>query len=352
MAQTRDPMDVEIGPLPRGPAQVAGEVAKWLFWVQLRRALPAGDPALIRRAVRALERAFRLASPGFGRTFEEELRLIMPELDPRARGEVVRRAYRVHLQSQIEELTLGKLDLPTCLAHIRPDGRENIEAALAPGKGGIILFPHIGPFMLMIALTSLMGYRYTQYAARGFPPEEVLAQNPHLRPNRFSYAVRKAREDSEDRLPANFISLETNIRTLYRALEGNELVGIAFDGRVGNKFVPVPYLGRTALLNPGSFRLAASTGAAVIPTLCWTQEDGRNVATYAEPIFPRADLRGQAAVDDLIRRYVHGAVEPFVRRHPHCYAAWLVHGRTRAAVDDHPLFVDYAPDDRWKRYAA
>ena len=42
--------------------------------------------------------------------------------------------------------------------------------------------------------------------------------------------------------------------------------------------------------------------------------------------------------------------EPWLRAHPEQYGIWLLHCRLRNAVDDHPLFIDQAPDDRWRKH--
>ena len=51
-----------------------------------------------------------------------------------------------------------------------------------------------------------------------------------------------------------------------------------------------------------------------------------------------------------MRRFLTEAAEPWLRANPHAYGIWLLHCRLRADVDDHPFFVDYAPDDRWRRW--
>ena len=43
-------------------------------------------------------------------------------------------------------------------------------------------------------------------------------------------------------------------------------------------------------------------------------------------------------------------LEPWLREHPGEYGLWLAHCRQRSGVDDHPLFIDYAPDDRYKKH--
>ena len=254
-------------------------------------------------------------------------------------------ASRVAFRAHYEELLLGKLTRDNWSAYLDMPHRDRLDAALARKKGAIILFPHAGNFMLMIAAVSLAGYPYTQYAARGLAPPEVAAQHPELfGHNWFRAEARRVREESEDRLPARFLTLETPLRQLYRRLADNEIVGIAFDGRIGNKFFKVPYLGREALLNPGPYRMAISTGAAIVPTMVECPASGPDICHFGEPIVPDGHTP-----ESLCAAYL-AQVEAWLRAHPEQYGTWLLHCRLRNAVDDHPLFVDYAPDDRWRKY--
>ena len=98
-------------------------------------------------------------------------------------------------------------------------------------------------------------------------------------------------------------------------------------------------------LAPGAYRLAASTGAAIIPTLCYTPREATSVCQLGTPIVPDGkDWR------PLMRRFLAEHADPWLRRYPEEYGTWLAHCRVRAPVDDHPLFVDYATDDRWKKF--
>ncbi|MFT4975510.1 MAG: lauroyl/myristoyl acyltransferase [Myxococcota bacterium] len=315
------------------------DIARWLFWVKLRGLLDPAHPERVQALYPLWRAQYRLAQ-GQRALMAEEYRSWLGHADESLLQEAYRIAFRVHL----EEVLLGGLTVDNCEQYMVFDGRENLDAALARGKGAILLNPHAGNFMLMIAAVSLAGYPYTQYAARGMAPPEVAAENPDVFGiNRWRREARAAREASEDRLPANFITLDTSVRHLYRCLARNECIGIAFDGRIGSRFVRVPYLGRQALLNPGPYRMAASTGAAIVPTLCSTPADGPNVCTFGEPIF--GDDPGE-----LLRRFIEDAVEPWLTKNPATYGVWLAHCRERRAVDDHPFFIDYAPDDRWKKH--
>ncbi len=260
-------------------------------------------------------------------------------------GDAVAGARRVAFRAHYEELLLGHLTTQNWARYLTFQGRDHLDAALAKKKGAIILFPHAGNFMMMIAAVSLAGYPYTQYAARGLAPPEVAREHPELfGHNWFRAETRKAREASEDRLPARFLTLETPLRQLFRRLADNEIVGIAFDGRVGSKFMRLPYLRRQALLNPGPYRMAMATGAAIVPTMVECPPSGPDICTFGSPIWP-----GTHTVRSLAQASL-APVERWLRDHPEQYGTWLLHCRRRNAVDDHPLFLDYAPDDRWKRH--
>lgn len=315
------------------------DIARWLFWVKLREVLDPDHPLRLAKLY-PLWRAHHALATRQRRLMADEFRRWLGRTD----DDLIAEAYRIGWRCHLEELLLGKLT-PTNWQHwLEFSGNEHLDAALARGKGAILLFPHAGNFMLMHAVMGLRGYRYTQYAARGMaPPEVARAHADVFANNRWRREVRAAREANEDRLPIRFISLDTSVRELYRCLARNELVGIAFDGRIGQKWSRVPYLDRVATLNAGGWRLAAATGAAIVPTLLECPDGAPNLCRFEAPLFGDKP-------DELRQRFLVGAIEPWLRAHPAHYGVWLAHCRARAAVDDHPLFIDYAPDDRWKKW--
>jgi lauroyl/myristoyl acyltransferase len=200
--------------------------------------------------------------------------------------------------------------------------------------------------MGMLAALALNGYKYVQYAARGLAPAEVAAAHPEVfGHNRLRLETRQAREAAEDRLPARYLTLETPVRELVRSLKRGEIVGIAYDGRLGARFAPVSYLGRTALLSPGPLKLAILAGAPIVPAFNLVPEEGPAICAFGSAIWPE-DQRPEALMERFLRR----AAEPWLRAHPGSYGLWLLHCLDRAGVDDHPLFIDYAPDDRYERW--
>lgn len=315
------------------------DIAKWLFYVQLRKALDPSRPATY-RPLRAVGGPLGRVLPyvnraGFKMMEDEFLRC---GLEPR-----VAEAWTVQYRVAMEELSLGQFTKETLQRFVIFENTHHLDAALKRGKGVVWVYPHAGAVMLMLTWLAKNGYPYTQYAARGLAPKEVAEAHPELLGhNKWREEVRTAREEDEDRTGASFLSLSQPTRELYRVLARNELVGIAFDGRIGNKWKEYSWLGRRGLLNPGAWRLAASTGAMLVP--CYNRvppgEPARCI--IGEPVDPSAP--------DAARQVLDFAEEQ-IRRSPAEYGSWLLHCRIRNNIDDHPLFIDHAIDDKWKKWA-
>lgn len=311
-----------------------GDLAKYAFYVKLRDAL---DPSRPRR-LHALQRLGGLSRLVRGPRAE----LLADEYRRCGIEPCVAAAFRAQYRVALDELLLGRLTRETVDTYVRFEGVEHLDAALSRGKGVVWVYPHAGAVMLMLAWLVQHGYRYTQYAARGLAPKDVAEAHPELLGhNAWRAAVREAREHDEDRTGATFLTLQAPTRELYRALGRNELVGIAFDGRIGQKWKEYPFLGRRCLLNPGAFRLAASTGAMLVPCYNTVPIDGPAVCTVGEPVDPARPDAAEAVL---------AFAEAAIRRSPAEYGAWLLHCRVRNDIDDHPFFVDQAVDGRWERW--
>lgn len=314
------------------------DVAKWAFYVHLRKALDPERPALM-KALQPLGgplgSGLATLNKRGAQTMEDEF--LRSGLEPR-----VADAWRVQYRVAMEELALGRYTRDSINRWMRFEGLENLDAALKKGKGVVWTYPHAGAVMLMLAGLVKNGYPYTQYAARGLPPKEMAEVNPEIMGhNQWRAEVRQAREDDEDLTGATFLSLSRPTRELYRVLARNELVGIAFDGRIGNKWKEYRFLGRRTLLNPGAWRLAASTGAMLVPAYNVVPADGVATCIVGAPIDP---------ADPNADQQVLAFAEAQIRKSPAEYGPWLLHCRVRNNVDDHPLFLDYAADDRWKKW--
>ena len=330
---------------------MVGDIARYLYWVELRRLLDPAHPKRVRRLGAMIGRAQYTAARGRVSVMGDELRRSFPDQqwdDARVQS-IAKASYVAWARCLVEELLLGKLDVDNIRPFITFDGQDNLDKALEPGRGALYMFPHAGNYMLGIALTALSGYKLTQLAARGFPPPErqIAAE---VRPSKLNIIAREARDAAEDNLPARFVDMERDsTRELFRTLRRNELVGLAYDGRGGSKFAPTTYLNRQALMATGPWRLAASTGAAICPVVTIRQPDLSNKLVVCPPVFPDMDAKMVDRCAGLQRGYLDH-MEPILKANPDHYARWLLHCRVRVDMDDHPMFVDVANDERWRAY--
>jgi lauroyl/myristoyl acyltransferase len=99
--------------------------------------------------------------------------------------------------------------------------------------------------------------------------------------------------------------------SLMQALRRGETVGMQGDRALGNDGdVPVPFLGRPAPFPVGPFRLAAATGAPVVPAFCTMGARGDyDVEVHAPLVIPRGSEQ------DALRVWVSD-LERLVRRRP------------------------------------
>jgi lauroyl/myristoyl acyltransferase len=320
------------------------DLARWAFWGPLRATLSADQPALVRALGPAWNLQWRLAGKNATLMEDEYRRWLGPNLSERGYKTLVRDTYRKGWRTHLEELLLSKLTSHNLSNWATIEHMDRLQAALDRGNGVILVYPHAGPVMLMIAALSLHGIPYVQYAARGLAPEAIAEAHPELlASNRWRQAVRTARESHEDALNVEYLTLDAPVRTLHRRLEDNKVIGIAFDGRIGSGWFPATFLNRTALLSRGPWKLATSTGAAVVPVFCHSPDGAAATVEVGEPVDPGTDWRALADTVLAIQ-------ESWLRKHPEEYGLWLLHTRQRAAIDDHPFFIDTATDERYRRW--
>jgi KDO2-lipid IV(A) lauroyltransferase len=184
------------------------------------------------------------------RTAETNLRLCFPELDARSRARLLTRSLREYLKGACELGVLWTRDAARIRRLVRAvEGEGLLREALARGRGVLIAAPHLGAWELVGLYCSLL------------KPMTSLYRNPPM--SGLGTLMRQARE----RLGARLVPADAGgVRSLYKALERGEMVGILPDqvpgGAAGAAFAP--FFGidaSTMLLLP---RLAHKTGATVL----------------------------------------------------------------------------------------
>lgn len=193
-------------------------------------------------------------------------------------------------------------------------GKEHIEAALAEGRGAILLTGHVGNW-------EIAGSRI---AAEGFPVNVIARAQ---RDDEITDYIRDTREDMGMRV----LHREVAVRNSLRALQRNELLGILLDQNAGEDGVFVDFFGHLASTAPGAAAFALKTRSAVLPTFGWRQADNTHVIEISAPV-PLTDT-GDRESDLLANtaRYTK-IIEEQIRRHPEQWF-WL-HKRWKARPSD------------------
>lgn len=138
-------------------------------------------------------------------------------------------------------------------------GKENLDAAMAKGKGVIVLSAHLGNFFMLGTRLALEGYSIY-----------ILVNQP--RDGQFA----KLMDDYRSRVKQRTIHARPRrdaLHELSQVLRRNEVaIMIADEYRTGDG-IHVPLFGRKVLARRGPATLASRTGAAVVPASMVRQLD-------------------------------------------------------------------------------
>ncbi|HEX3879309.1 MAG TPA: lysophospholipid acyltransferase family protein [Bryobacteraceae bacterium] len=186
---------------------------------------------------------------------------------------------------------------------IRCEGIEHFEAARRAGRGVLVATGHLGNW-------ELSAFAHAWLTA---PMHFVVRplDNPLL-----DRLIQTRRELSGNRS----LGKRDSVRVILKALAANEAVGILIDQNwTADTGVFVDFFGKPACSDTGFAKLAAHTGAAVVPGFAlWSAEERRYVLRF----YPSIPITGDAARDTAA---IQSAFEAIVRAHP---GEWLwIHRR-------------------------
>ena len=194
----------------------------------------------------------------------------------------------------------------TASGFIRYEGLENYLGARNKGKGVLVLTGHLGAWELSSFYHSLMG----------MPMGMVIRRLDNPLVDAFVNRIRCLHGN-------RVIHKDDFARGLIASMRAGETVGILMDTNMTPpQGVFVPYFGVLACTASGMARIAARTGAAVVPGfLLWDDGEGKYILRFGEEleVVDSGDHEADAVTNTAT---FTAAVEGYIRRYPEQWL-WL-----------------------------
>jgi Kdo2-lipid IVA lauroyltransferase/acyltransferase len=265
--------------------------------VRTLRAMP------LESAVRAGARLGRVAAEldRFNRKFAiKNLEIAFPHMTPAERLELIRGVYRNWGRMMAEWAQMDRLDRSNIERYVTYDGKEYWDEAerMSNGRGLLVLTAHYGNWELLNVAHSIYGYRI------------AIVHRP-LRNPLIDRAICEARV----RFGNQLIARKAGALEMARMLRRNWMIAVALDLDVRNG-VFVDFFGMPASTSDGVARLAAVSGAPVIP--CFMVRQGASARHKITILPPIEFTRSGSRTDDIretTQRFTR-TIEDMIRLHP------------------------------------
>ncbi len=232
----------------------------------------------------------------------ENLARAFPERSEAERERVVAAMYRHLGLCAIELLRFGARAPADLAEQLQVEGTAHLEAALADGRGVLVVTAHLGNWEVLVRAGTLCG-----------APLSVVSK-------RMRSSVAQAAWQALRRGGPTLLADRGSARAIVAALKRGEVVGYVLDQHAP-RGVSVPFFGRAASTYDGLARLANATGAAILPVFTWRGEAGHRVVI--EP-----PVEGGEVTD--VTAACTERIEAAIRAHPE---QWLwIHRRWKASL--------------------
>jgi len=243
---------------------------------------------------RCYARLLDLALPRLRRVAMRNLAMALPEKTPAEHQAIADGVFRSIARLLYALARFPRINRSNVSEWIRYEGFEHFEQALQRGRGVLFATAHLGNWELSAFAHALMAA----------PMHVVVRPLDNLR---IDALVARRRTLSGNRL----IEKKESARSLLKALHANQAVGILIDQNSGlEEGVFVDFFGIPACASSGFARLAAHTGATVIPGFAlWSEAERRYVLKF----YPPLEMTGRLQEDT---QRLQSQLEAVIREHP------------------------------------
>ena len=313
---TRTPVNADRRapqPLPRIPLYRFAGPRFWAVWlglalVRLVNVLPLPLQLVIGRG---LGRVAYLFSRRDRHIAQVNIDMCLPELSAAQRHKILKDHFASLGCALFETGLVWWASSARLKRLIRFEGLEHLEAALARGKGALMLSAHFTTLEMGARGLTLLGPMAVMYLT---PSNPLVAELSRRGRSRHAFQAVTSEQ----------------IRELLQNLKSNLPVWYAPDQRFTDKASElVPFFGIPAASNVATSRLAKISGAIVLPYFPERRTDNRGYIVRVHPPFD--NFPSSDAIADTQR--FHALIEANVRRNPDQYL-WAYKRFKRPGIDD------------------
>ena len=250
---------------------------------------------------RAIGAGWRATAARRRRIAAANLAYCLPELGDRERARLVEGHFHA-LGFALVEVAIAWHAKPATLRDlVRVEGGAHLDAALARGRGALLLSGHFTSLEIGAARLGIDA-----------PVDGV------YRPHRDA-SMERASRDGRQRFGGLLLD-RTDVRGMLRRLRANRAVWYAPDQDPGPRHsVFAPFFGRPAATLTATARIAKASGAAVLPFRVERAGGGRAWRVVIEPAldgFPSGDASADAArINAVIERWARASPEQYLWIH-------------------------------------
>jgi KDO2-lipid IV(A) lauroyltransferase len=231
-------------------------------------------------------------SPKHRKRALSNLALAFPESSEEERSNLALRTFEHFGRIAADFLWTERRTSEVLKENMESEGIANLDAALAGGKGALVVTGHFGCWERLLHYISEIGYKGHGVAR---PIEDPMLHEE----------VWKIREHTGVEL----LSRGDAARFILKALRGNFVVGLMPDQNSDESFLP--FFGRATGTALGPAVLSQRTGAPIVPAFCIRLGPGRYRTEVGTPIHVQEGPEGSeramgqfnAILEGVIRRY-------------------------------------------------
>jgi KDO2-lipid IV(A) lauroyltransferase len=230
---------------------------------------------------------------------------------PREAARIARHSYQNLGRCFMEFAAFRRLTADDVKRLVILDGKENLEAARAAGRGAMCVGGHFGNWELAGAIVT----------AYGLPMNFLVGEQTNHRVDDVINDLRRAQR-------IGIITRTSALKKVLTTLRNNELVALLADQDARKGGVIVDFLGRPASTVRGPALFAIRAKCPII-TLFVHREGNGHRAIYGPPIWPDPNMDEEAAVRQLTQAYTD-ALARGIRERPEEY--FWPHRRWKSAA--------------------